>query len=302
MRTISHSSKLLIGMFFSFTSLQSYSQSDTDSTGLPGDNFSLQGALEMFRKAGSPEAFEKLLNTEDNKVNNLDLDGDGNTDYIRVIDKTENGVHAFVLQAIVSQNESQDIAVIELEKTGENNAVLQIVGDEDIYGEETIIEPSEETDNAFAPVGYETTGGPSFQSSGIIVNVWAWPAVRFVYAPAYVVWVSPWKWRAYPVWYKPWKPLHWHAFHPYRYHYRNRYVVVHTHRVVPARRIYKPVRVTSVTVRTHNQVAVTRYRTNRTAPHRSVSASRRTTKVERGQGNRKVSTTRTKTTVRKKRH
>ncbi len=57
------------------------------------------------------------------------------------------------LQAIVSQNESQDIAVIELEKTGENNAVLQIVGDEDIYGEETIVEPSEETDNAFAPVG-----------------------------------------------------------------------------------------------------------------------------------------------------
>ncbi len=84
MRTISHSSKLLIGMFLSFTSLQTYSQSDTDSTGLPGDNFSLQGALEMFRKAGSPEAFEKLLNTEDNKVNNLDLDGDGNTDYIRV--------------------------------------------------------------------------------------------------------------------------------------------------------------------------------------------------------------------------
>ena len=31
-----------------------------DSTGLPGDNFSLQGALEMFKKASSPEEFEKL--------------------------------------------------------------------------------------------------------------------------------------------------------------------------------------------------------------------------------------------------
>jgi hypothetical protein len=36
-----------------------------DSTGLPGDNFSLEGALELFKKSASPEEFEKLLNTED---------------------------------------------------------------------------------------------------------------------------------------------------------------------------------------------------------------------------------------------
>jgi hypothetical protein len=36
-----------------------------DSTGVPGDNFSLEGALEMFRKAESPEEFEKMINTED---------------------------------------------------------------------------------------------------------------------------------------------------------------------------------------------------------------------------------------------
>ena len=32
-----------------------------DSTGLPGDNFSLEGAIELFKQAGSPEEFEKLL-------------------------------------------------------------------------------------------------------------------------------------------------------------------------------------------------------------------------------------------------
>src|SRR5689334_14759275 len=32
-----------------------------DSTGLPGDNFSLQGALDLFKKAETPEAFEKSL-------------------------------------------------------------------------------------------------------------------------------------------------------------------------------------------------------------------------------------------------
>ena len=29
----------------------------SDSTGLPGDNFSLEGALELFKKSESPEAF-----------------------------------------------------------------------------------------------------------------------------------------------------------------------------------------------------------------------------------------------------
>src|SRR5687767_3631996 len=121
----------------------------SDSTGLPGDNFSLQGALDLFKKAGSPEEFEKLLNSEDSKVNNLDLNEDGNTDYIRVVSKRENDVQIFVLQSLVAENESQDIAVIELEKTGKDNAVIEIVGDEDIFGEETIVEPGSNTDNAF---------------------------------------------------------------------------------------------------------------------------------------------------------
>src|SRR5690606_33363692 len=48
---------------------------------VPGDNFSLEGALELFKKSSSPEEFEKMLNTPDTKVNNLDLNGDGYIDY-----------------------------------------------------------------------------------------------------------------------------------------------------------------------------------------------------------------------------
>ena len=62
----------------------------TDSTGYPGDGFSLEAAVELFKKAQSPEEFEKLLNTEENTVNNLDLNQDGEIDYIRVIDKNKN--------------------------------------------------------------------------------------------------------------------------------------------------------------------------------------------------------------------
>ncbi|HLG38036.1 MAG TPA: hypothetical protein VI461_00160, partial [Chitinophagaceae bacterium] len=126
---------------------QAQNKSGVDSTGLPGDNFSLQGALAMFQKAASPEDFEKMLNSEDNHVNNLDLNGDGDIDYIRVIDNTDKDVHAFVLQVVISEKESQDIAVIELEKTGDTTAVLQIIGDEEIYGEQVIVEPGDGGDD-----------------------------------------------------------------------------------------------------------------------------------------------------------
>src|SRR5215470_14427569 len=76
-------------------------QSAKDSTGFPGDNFSLQGALEMFQKSKSPEEFEKLINTKEKNVNNLDLNKDGKIDYVKVIDKTEKKVHAFILQVPV---------------------------------------------------------------------------------------------------------------------------------------------------------------------------------------------------------
>jgi hypothetical protein len=258
-----------------------------DSTGLPGDNFSLQGALEMFRQAASPEEFERFLNTEDNHVNNLDLDGDGETDYIRVIDKMEKNTHVLILQVAVSETENQDIATIEIEKTGESNAVLQIVGDEDIYGQEVIVEPNGEEGGT----AYQSSGvghGPFVeidQPGGIIVNVWLWPSVRFIYAPSYVIWRSPWRWRAYPAWWRPWRPAGWHVFHPYLRPYHTHFVVVHTNRVAFARTMYRPVRSTSVIVHTRNQASVNHYRVTRsrttiTGP-RGHSVSRTRTSVER---------------------
>lgn len=263
-----------------------------DSTGLPGDNFSLEGALAMFKKASSPEEFEKLINTEDNDVNNLDLDGDGNIDYVKVIDKRAGDAHAFVLQVAVSEKENQDIAVIELEKNGANNAELQIVGDEDIYGEQKIVEPSDDDAVSFKdPVSRVQNGPYAAQydyAGGIVVNVWLWPAVRFVYAPAYIAWVSPWTWRVHPVWWRPWRPLYWHAFYPRRVVYVRHYTVVTTHRMIAAHRIYRPVRSTSVAVRARYQPGVTQYR-----------ATRRTTVVEGPRGNR-VKVQRTKVVKRRR--
>lgn len=236
---------------------------EADSTGLPGDDFSLQGAIEMFKKAGSPEEFEKMINTESNNVNNLDLNGDGQTDYVRVIDKSDKDVHAFVLQVAVSESENQDIAVIELEKNGSESAVLQIVGDEEIYGEQVIVEASDgSNDEDESP----SKNGPSFNydNSAMVVNVWMWPCVRFVYRPVYVPWISPWRWKLYPTWWRPWHPMAWRVFHPLAFRYHPFCRVVRTHRVIAAHRVYTPFRTGSVIVRTRHAGAVRNYRVTRT--------------------------------------
>ncbi|MBK9729567.1 MAG: hypothetical protein IPO86_15780 [Saprospiraceae bacterium] len=269
---------------------------ESDSTGLPGDHFSLQGALEMFKKSSSPEDFEKMINSEDNHVNNLDLNADGDIDYIKVIDKSDGDVHAFVLQVIVSETENQDIAVIEMEKTGKESVTLQIIGDEDIYGEQTIVEPAEDkvmhSGESMEP---KKKGGPNgnfdaYFEDAIVINVWPWPCVRFVYGPVYRPWVSPVRWRVYPNWWKPWRPLGWRVFHPFRARYHSGFAVVKTHRVVRAHRIYTPVRVTSGSVKIRHSNSVHSYRVTKTK-----------TKVTTGpRGNTKVKTTRTTTRVKKR--
>lgn len=228
---------------------------------VPGDNFSLEGALELFKKSSSPEEFEKLLNSENGKVNNLDLNGDGYTDYIRVIDRNEGNVHAFILQAMISERESQDVAVIELEKLANGKAVLQITGDADIYGIETIIEPTEQV---------KVYGGTT--TSRTVVNVWTWPSVQYIYSPYYTsVWVSPWRYSVRPVWYRPWRPVAYYVYNPWWSTYRPYYTTCHTHRVVYAQHIYRPYRTTSVYVYNRHQPQISHYRSTH---HRDYNSGR----------------------------
>lgn len=298
----------LLGLFscLAFAS-QAQKAPGVDSTGLPGDNFSLKGALAMFQKSSSPEEFEKLLNSRENDVNNLDLNEDGDIDYIRVIDNSEKDAHAFVIQALISEKESQDIAVIGIEKTGDTSAVLQIVGDEDIYGEELIMEPDGGGDDGEAFYGdldgriaHGPNGSYAEAAPRLVVNVWFWPSVRFIYGPAYRPWVSPWRWRHYPAWWTPWRPFAWRVWHPRLVVHHRPFVTVRTHRVVRAHAVYRPVRVSSVTVRTRHATTVNNYRVTRskttvTGP-RGHKATRTTTTVRGAGGKVKAR----KTTVRRR--
>lgn len=295
---------ILLLAFFS-SPLFAQDEMEADSTGLPGDNFSLEGAIELFKKSASPEDFEKRLNSEGNDVNNLDLNEDGKTDYVRVVDNHEGDVHALVLQVAVSDKESQDVAVIEIEKQGAENAILQILGDEDLYGAQTIAEPFEEE-----KVKSGKDKGPAARMAPvrIVVNVWLWPSVRFMYAPGYRVWVSPWRWGLYPTWWRPWRPHPFRVFHarvrPFHAHCH----VIGVHRVHRAHAVYAPHRrhshtvhsrtTTVVAARGKNGAVVGKKTTTTTKRNGHVTKSKTTTTVgKKGKnGNAGVKKTTTRTT------
>ena len=213
-----------------------FSQNNGNASYL-GDNFSLEGALAMFKKANSLEEFESLLNQQNNNVNNLDLNNDGNIDYITVADMQQGDTHVIVLSTYLNQNEKQDIATIGIERKGENNATLQIEGDQQLYAANTIVEPFDTANNM------GNSGGPNgadINSRQIFVNVWGWPSVRFLYAPRYIPWVSPYYWGYYPRWWRPWRPLFFNVFYPRCATYRTFYHPVYGRRVINARTFYAP--------------------------------------------------------------
>ena len=90
-----------------------FSQSAVDTTnklGLAGDNLDLYAVLTLFQKSKTIEGFEKSLNDEQNKINNLDLNMDKKVDFIKVTTTQEkkDSAFRFVLQVDVTKTETQD--------------------------------------------------------------------------------------------------------------------------------------------------------------------------------------------------
>lgn len=261
---------LTLALVFFFSSLIN-SQTEPEPTGFDGDHFSLEGVLDLFKQSSSLEDFEKKLNEEKSNINNLDLNEDGEIDYLRVEDKMDGDVHAIIIQALISESENQDIAIIEIEKTGKERAILQILGDEEIYGEQKLVEPFEEQ--------AEESGksGPSvnYHFRKVVVNVYFWTPVRFIYAPRYRPYVSPFRWRTYPRWWKPWRPHPFHVYHRHHVRHHRHYHVVRTHRVVRAHKIYTPHRRTSTVVRKRTTVVRTSKKGNKVLRKKTTTVKKR---------------------------
>ena len=160
------------------------------------EGLDLKVVAKLFAEAKNLEEFENMLNNPDSAFCNLDLNGDGQVDYLRVIETGSGDKRLVVLQAVLATDIYQDVASIYVEKDANDEVSVQVVGDEYVYGTNYIIEPV----YVYRPVIYD----------------WFW-------CDAWYAWHSPWYWGYYPSWWY----VHscwahdWYWHHCYAYHHHH---------------------------------------------------------------------------------
>lgn len=164
------------------------------------------------------------------------------------------------MSTYLNETEKQDIAMIAIEKTGNEKAVLHIEGDEDLFAKNTFFEPNIEENTTVQNINTQSNSTESVNNT--VVNVWFWPSVRFLYGPRYVVWGSPYRWRVYPRWWRPWRPIAHTIFYANTIRYRPHYHYASVRRVAAVRTVYYPRRHSSTLV-VHNRRGTTVVHKNR---------------------------------------
>lgn len=173
------------------------------------DNLDLRAVASIFGESANLQDFERRLNDPKYQISNLDLNGDNEVDYLRVIESVEDRTHVVIIQAVLDRDVYQDIATIDVERDNYNKVSVQVVGNTYLYGANYIYEPV-----------YNVT--PVIYTSFWVNN----------YRP----YCSTWGWNYYPTYYSVWRP------YPV-YRYRNNigiYINVNNHyNYVNTRRSYR---------------------------------------------------------------
>jgi hypothetical protein len=182
------------------------------------DNLDLQAVASIFGESRDLEDFERRINDPSAQISNLDLNNDNYVDYLRVVEVGESDVRVIVIQAVLGQDQFQDVATIEMERQRNKTVHVQVVGNSYIYGPNYIYEPFYHTTPMFFDMFWLTT-----------------------YRPYY----SPWYWGYYPTYYSYWRPMPVFRYHSHIYshiNHRNRYSYTDNRRLVRADRMYSNVR------------------------------------------------------------
>lgn len=140
----------------------------------------LQAVGALVKKAKTGEEFERLLNSPSVGLNNLDLDENGAVDYIKVTEYGSGNIKGFSLTVDLADNQTQEIATIEIEKTADGRAHLQTHGNRSIYGSNH----------------YHHS---SFGITDVILLSWLFNSNRSYYS-------SPWGYNRYPDYYGRYQP------------------------------------------------------------------------------------------------
>ena len=100
-----------------------------ESTPSIGENLNLKALGELCKTCKTPQEIEQRLNV-DNTINNLDLDGDGNRDYLKVTEFGQGNEHGFSITDCQKDGEPE-VATINI-NTQTNSIVLN--GNPQYYG------------------------------------------------------------------------------------------------------------------------------------------------------------------------
>ena len=144
--------------------------------------------VQLVKESSDLEDLERRLNDPDLGINNLDLNADGQVDYLRVVSHHEGDTLVVILQAVLDADEYQDVATIQIDRDESGEVELQVQGDVAIYGRDYYVVP--------------------------VVHVHTWPLVQWYYGPHFYVWVSPFHWHHHPHGWRPWGVVSYSVYRP----------------------------------------------------------------------------------------
>ena len=140
----------------------------------------LHAVAAAFAEARSVQEFENMLNSSRYMINNLDLNGDGYIDYLRVLETRQGYYHAYLIQACVAPSLFQDVATLVVERRA-SALYVEVVGDPYLYGYNYIVRP-------------------------VFVN--RPPLWDVLGKPFYTPWCSPYHYGSFPSHYQRTKPVY----------------------------------------------------------------------------------------------
>lgn len=109
----------------------SYNVQVTESTAA-AEGLDLKAVGQLVRKARDAEDLEKMINVPE--INNVDLNEDGTIDYIQVHEYGEGDTRGFSLVTEFEAGEEQELATIDIAKTGSDEVDVEVHGNEHVYG------------------------------------------------------------------------------------------------------------------------------------------------------------------------
>lgn len=148
----------------------------------------LQAVAALWSQSASVREFEQMLNSSSYPVSNLDLNGDGYIDYLRVLETVQGYNHVFLIQAVLADNVYQDVATLIAEVPSYTSYHVEIIGAPYIYGPNYIIRPT-------------------FIIRPLIFDIF----FRAAYSP----WRSPWYWGHFPSHYRHPRPIYLNHYQAY---------------------------------------------------------------------------------------